>query len=146
MEQTRANYITNSQAKNEREEHVATELGSIQSERVLDGGGRRSRVRPLSSWEMESIIALCDTFLPSIDVSNHAVGDDSVATFYQTSASMAGATERAFSDEIHTLVASNVDRNLLFMWKSKLGQSFSLLPEVLEGFTEEEGRDSALMV
>ncbi|KAL6953273.1 long-chain-alcohol oxidase [Sarracenia purpurea var. burkii] len=94
MEQTRVDYIINSQAENKREERVATELGSIQSERVLDGGGRRSRVRPLSSWEMESIVALCDTFLPSIDVSNHAVDHDSVATFYRTSASMAGATER----------------------------------------------------
>ncbi|KAL6957780.1 long-chain-alcohol oxidase, partial [Sarracenia purpurea var. burkii] len=94
MEQTRGDSVTNSHAENEREVHIATELGSIESERGLDGGGRRSRVWPFSSREMESLVALCDTFLPSIDASNNTADDDSITTFYRTSAFMAGTPER----------------------------------------------------
>ncbi|KAM3734457.1 hypothetical protein ACB098_10G015800 [Castanea mollissima] len=53
----------------------------------------REKVNSLSSWEMDSLIALCDTFLPSIDVSNLTI-NDSVVKFYTTSASMAGTPER----------------------------------------------------
>ncbi|KAL6980004.1 long-chain-alcohol oxidase [Sarracenia purpurea var. burkii] len=94
MEETGAEYVAKSQAENEREEHLVIELGSIESERALHGGERRSRARPLSAGQMESLAALCDTFVPSIDVSNHAVDDDSVLTFYRTSASTAGASLR----------------------------------------------------
>lgn len=44
----------------------------------------------LSSREMESLVALCDTFLPSIDILNDRVADDSLVKLYQTSASMIG--------------------------------------------------------
>ena len=58
-----------------------------------NGREKGERVNSLSSWEMDSLIALCDTFLPSIDVSN-LTSDDSVVKFYTTSASMAGTPER----------------------------------------------------
>ncbi|KAK7835097.1 long-chain-alcohol oxidase fao4a [Quercus suber] len=58
-----------------------------------NGREKGERVNSLSSWEMDSLIALCDTFLPSIDVSNLTT-DDSVVKFYTTSASMAGTPER----------------------------------------------------
>ena len=58
-----------------------------------NGREKGERVNSLSSWEMDSLIALCDTFLPSIDVSNLTT-DDSVVKFYTTSASMARTPER----------------------------------------------------
>ena len=58
-----------------------------------NGREKGERVNSLSSWEMDSLIALCDTFLPSIDASN-LTSDDSVVKFYTTSASMAGTPER----------------------------------------------------
>ncbi|CAA2978631.1 long-chain-alcohol oxidase FAO4A [Olea europaea subsp. europaea] len=39
---------------------------------------------------MEALVALCDTFVPSIDVSQLPVDDFSAIKFYQTSDSMAG--------------------------------------------------------
>nr|POF22955.1 long-chain-alcohol oxidase fao4a [Quercus suber] len=60
-----------------------------------NGREKGERVNSLSSWEMDSLIALCDTFLPSIDVSNLTT-DDSVVKFYTTSASMAGTPERKY--------------------------------------------------
>ncbi|KAK1408091.1 hypothetical protein QVD17_39724 [Tagetes erecta] len=44
----------------------------------------------LSSQEMESLVALCDTLLPSIDVHKDRVADDSLVELYHTSASMNG--------------------------------------------------------
>lgn len=46
--------------------------------------------RSLSSREMESLIALCDTLIPSIDISKDGVVDDSLDKLYHTSASMIG--------------------------------------------------------
>lgn len=46
----------------------------------------------LSAAEMESLAALCDTFLPSVAAS--AAADRSVAVFFETSASAAGTPER----------------------------------------------------
>ncbi|KAI3792894.1 hypothetical protein L2E82_06785 [Cichorium intybus] len=45
---------------------------------------------PLSSRQMESLVALCDTLLPSVDVSKDRVVDGSLVKLYQTSASMTG--------------------------------------------------------
>ncbi|KAG2680068.1 hypothetical protein I3843_11G081000 [Carya illinoinensis] len=50
-------------------------------------------VNSLSSWEMDSVTALCDTFLPSVEVSD-VTADESVVKFYATCASMAGTPER----------------------------------------------------
>lgn len=38
---------------------------------------------------MDSLTAICDTLLPSVDVS-HATDDEDLIAFYRTSASMAG--------------------------------------------------------
>ncbi|KAH0455690.1 hypothetical protein IEQ34_015722 [Dendrobium chrysotoxum] len=52
----------------------------------------------LSKRQMESLVALCDTLLPSVDPPPRDSDDsrdvDGVATFYRTSASMAGIAER----------------------------------------------------
>lgn len=47
----------------------------------------------LSAGQMEALVALCDTFVPSIDVSQLPVDDLSAIKFYQTSASMAGTPQ-----------------------------------------------------
>lgn len=57
-------------------------------------GAMPKYVNSLSSWEMDSITALCDTILPSVDVSDNVTADDSVVKFYATSASIAGTPER----------------------------------------------------
>ncbi|KAJ8650658.1 hypothetical protein MRB53_003681 [Persea americana] len=54
-------------------------------------GGRFPYANKLSAREMMSLTAICDTFLPSMDISG--TGDESLATFYATSASMAGTPE-----------------------------------------------------
>ncbi|XP_044468907.1 long-chain-alcohol oxidase FAO4A-like isoform X2 [Mangifera indica] len=43
--------------------------------------------------EMQSLTAICDTFLPSITVSSSTKVDENVATFFQASASMASTPE-----------------------------------------------------
>ncbi|PIN26290.1 Glucose dehydrogenase/choline dehydrogenase/mandelonitrile lyase (GMC oxidoreductase family) [Handroanthus impetiginosus] len=48
---------------------------------------------PYSEGQMEALSALCDTLLPSIDVSDD-LDDDSVVQFYRASASMAGTPQR----------------------------------------------------
>ncbi|KAK6251625.1 hypothetical protein SCA6_005630 [Theobroma cacao] len=53
---------------------------------------RNCYVNSISSREMESLTAICDAFLPSLHVS--AADADAVATFYQSSASMAATPER----------------------------------------------------
>nr|GMD98383.1 long-chain-alcohol oxidase FAO4A-like [Ipomoea batatas] len=51
----------------------------------------------LSPALMATVISISDTFLPAVDVPQHAaaVDDDSVKLFFQTSASMAGTPHRA---------------------------------------------------
>ncbi|XP_031280152.1 long-chain-alcohol oxidase FAO4A-like [Pistacia vera] len=60
----------------------------------MDKETHRVYVNSLTSREMDSLAAICDTFLPSISVSSGATIDDDVATFFQASASMAGTPER----------------------------------------------------
>ncbi|KAL2517329.1 Long-chain-alcohol oxidase FAO4A [Abeliophyllum distichum] len=52
--------------------------------------GKNVGSRSFSAGQMEALTALCDTLLPSIDVSQLPVDDLSAVKFYQTSASMAG--------------------------------------------------------
>lgn len=54
---------------------------------------RKGYVNSLSSRQMESLTALCDTFLPSIDDASHITTDPSVSKFYLTSASIAGTPQ-----------------------------------------------------
>lgn len=82
--------------QSENEEHADFEHGGVDAKKLV-GGGRKVCVYPnsLSSREMESLTALCDTFLPSLGVSdNAATTDESFTTFYRTSASMAGTPDR----------------------------------------------------
>ncbi|KAA8521063.1 hypothetical protein F0562_011784 [Nyssa sinensis] len=80
---------------NGEEDHTVIQLGSIDSQRLLTQYAEtKIYLNSLSSRQMESLSALCDTFLPSINISNHDIDDPSVATFYRTSASMAGTPQR----------------------------------------------------
>jgi len=81
---------------NEKEEHTMIKIDNFGTQDLLVEGERshsQAYVNSLSSWEMDTLTALCDTFLPSIDVSN-VTTNDSVVKFYNTSASMAGTPER----------------------------------------------------
>lgn len=73
------------------------EIGDIHDAGSGGGGGDRMRkvsyVNSLSARQMESLTALCDTFLPSVDPPGLAGDDDSTAEFFRTSASMAGTPE-----------------------------------------------------
>ncbi|GMH03610.1 hypothetical protein Nepgr_005449 [Nepenthes gracilis] len=94
------------------EEHaIVVELDGIDRRRLIlnHGGGGRGEgcggggglgtqlnyVNKLSSREMDSLTALCDTFLPSVDPldAGCSAADESAARFFQTSASMAGTPE-----------------------------------------------------
>ncbi|GAV63740.1 GMC_oxred_N domain-containing protein/GMC_oxred_C domain-containing protein, partial [Cephalotus follicularis] len=74
-----------------KEEPTVIEFGDDQK-RLLCGGETQLYLNSLSSREMESLTAICDTFLPSITVSDF--NDDSVTMFYRSSASMAGTPEQ----------------------------------------------------
>ncbi|XP_057759525.1 long-chain-alcohol oxidase FAO4A-like [Arachis stenosperma] len=82
-------------------DHSVIELGSIDTQRLLlEGGGgeMREKQKPLKNTlnqrQMKTLIALCDTILPSINHNNlHAFSDQSLANFYKTSASMAGTPQ-----------------------------------------------------
>ncbi|XP_057448821.1 long-chain-alcohol oxidase FAO4A-like [Lotus japonicus] len=81
-----------------KKDHTVIELGSIDTQRLLLNGGEmkekyQTPTNSLSSRQMKSLTALCDTILPSLD-DFVDVSDDSVANFYRISASMAGTPER----------------------------------------------------
>lgn len=83
-----------------KKDHTVIELGSIDTQRLLlNGGEMKEKYQPptnsLSSRQMKSLTALCDTILPSLD-DFVDVSDDSVANFYRISASMAGTPERVW--------------------------------------------------
>ncbi|XP_028793641.1 long-chain-alcohol oxidase FAO4A-like [Neltuma alba] len=76
-------------------EETVIELGSIDTHTLLDDAHAHFKhqtlpTNSLSRRQMASLTALCDTLLPSAA----AFGDDSAATLYRTSASMAGTPER----------------------------------------------------
>ncbi|KAJ8774069.1 hypothetical protein K2173_009500 [Erythroxylum novogranatense] len=85
------------------EDQMVVDLGNIDPQRLfLEGEYDDHQVRhkppfyisSLSPSQMESLAAVCDAFLPSVDVPANTAVDDSVATFYRSSASMAGTPER----------------------------------------------------
>lgn len=102
-------------APNEAKVHTLVELGSVDythttttTSLLQDGDDddvgeerekeqRKPLTNSLSPRQMKSLVALCDTLLPSINNnSNNVCGsddDESVANFYKTSASMAGTPE-----------------------------------------------------
>jgi hypothetical protein len=97
------------QPKDERDDHhTVVELGNIDMQELLEAGDHQTQTQPyynyvnsLSSWEMDTLTALCDTFLPSVDVSD-VTADESVVKFFSTSASMAGTPERVRTPYIYT--------------------------------------------
>ena len=79
-------------------DHTVIELGSIDTQRLLLGAGdqrerQKAPTNSLSHREKQTLRALCDTFIPSIN-DIPAASDESVAKFYLTSASMAGIPDR----------------------------------------------------
>lgn len=80
-----------------KKDHSVVELGSIDTHKLLLSGGEKEKkqqplTNSLSSRQMKSLSALCDSILPSVDHSVHT-SDDSVNKFYRISASMAGTPE-----------------------------------------------------
>ena len=68
------------------EEHTLIELGGFEDRQRLINGVYLNK---LSAREMESLVAISDTFLPSVETPPDAV-HGYVDKFYRTSASMAG--------------------------------------------------------
>jgi len=94
---------------NEAKVHTVVELGGFDTKNLLLDIGhdnieeseiKHQKLLPplrnsLSSRQMKSLVALCDTMLPSIKDNNVAASSDEfVNNFYRTSASMAGTPER----------------------------------------------------
>lgn len=73
------------------EDIMATEFLEMEAGRLV-GRPKNPYKSSLSSREMESLTALCDTYLPSIDAFP-VKNDESKTKFYQTSASMAGTPQ-----------------------------------------------------
>lgn len=74
---------------NQKGEHLVIDLGSIDTQSLLNEGDNKiTYTNELSSWEMDSLTALCDTIIPAVDPPESAT-EDSVIRFYKTSASMA---------------------------------------------------------
>ncbi|XAR70757.1 Long-chain-alcohol oxidase [Bertholletia excelsa] len=91
MEQNREEHEIMVSSADGGEAQTVIELGSIDSQRLLAEGESLPRKSSLSSRQMEALAALCDTFLPSVNVCDAT--DESTAVFLQTSASMAGTPQ-----------------------------------------------------
>lgn len=99
----RLGVVLNENGRKKLKDHTVVELGSIDTQNLLGNGGERSVLQQgsvvyansFTRREMMSLTAVCDTFLPSIidDVPHH-ITDESVRTFYRTSASMVGTPHR----------------------------------------------------
>jgi len=111
---------------NEAKVHTVVELGTVDTHTslLLDGDGdgdvgeerekhQKALTNSLSPRQMKSLVALCDTVIPSID--NNVVGssDESVANFYKTSASMAGTHEHV---GLATFYLSTISPSLFFFF------------------------------
>lgn len=70
------------------------DLGSIDTEKFLMKGAQQPTryANKLSAWEMDSLTALCNTFLPAMEPPNSTL-DESVAQFYRTSPSTIGTPD-----------------------------------------------------
>lgn len=94
---------------NEAKVHTVVELGGFETKSLLLDGDHEEREKQeqqqqqkhqpltntLSPRQMKSLVALCDTIIPSIEGNNvvHS-SHESVNNFYRTSASMAGTPQR----------------------------------------------------
>lgn len=86
-------------SRNEAKVHTVVELGGFEFDTQSSEKQQKKPLRnSLSPRQMNSLVALCDTLLPSINDRN-IVGssDESVNNFYRTSASMAGTPEHVGS-------------------------------------------------
>jgi hypothetical protein len=119
-----------SKAPNGKEDdhHTVVELGNIDMQELLEAGDYQTQTQPyyyvnsLSSWEMDTLTALCDTFLPSVDVSG-VTADESVVKFFSTSASMAGTPERVRTPYIYThhqILSSNRQQHACMLFFSSM--------------------------
>ncbi|PIA26754.1 hypothetical protein AQUCO_08900009v1 [Aquilegia coerulea] len=90
-----------------------THTSGINCHRLLRGG-KQPYPHSLSSRQMESLVALCDTFLPSIDASNIKDGD--LRRFYKTSASMIGVPEHYGGYLCGTLKNPRLDLLFMVFW------------------------------
>ncbi|GMH15900.1 hypothetical protein Nepgr_017741 [Nepenthes gracilis] len=109
------------------EEHAAVvELGgnNVEAHMLLvnrgGGGGDMTQLHyanKLSSREMDSLTALCDTFLPSVDPPDGGCSatDESVVRFFRTSASMAGTPEH-LAGLISQRLGQHVGQIRLSLW------------------------------
>jgi len=103
-------------------DHTVVELGSIDTQKLLlEGGGGEIREKQktlknsLSLRQMKTLTALSDTILPSInDFVPVSDDDESAATFYRISASMAGTPERVYFPIYTLLAATHKSFNLFF--------------------------------
>ena len=91
------------EVKKEQQEEASMviDMGSVDTKRLFVGGEKQYLyVNSLSSREMESLTAICDTLFPSVYGRNMmaAAADDgytsSISSFYRSSASMAGTPQR----------------------------------------------------
>ncbi|XP_058762998.1 long-chain-alcohol oxidase FAO4A-like [Vicia villosa] len=82
-------------SRNEAKVHTVVELGGFEFDTQSSEKQQKKPLRnSLSPRQMKSLVALCDTLLPSIiDRNVVASSDESVNNFYRTSASMAGTPE-----------------------------------------------------
>ncbi|KAJ6700472.1 LONG-CHAIN-ALCOHOL OXIDASE [Salix koriyanagi] len=150
------------EVKKEQQEEgsMVIDLGSIDTQRLFGGGENKQSfyVNSLSSREMESLTAICDTLFPSVYGSNMmaaAAADDgytnSISSFYRSSASMAGTPQRGaaskeVADKADAVCAVYVDRHLRAVWICQHVTFLSLLPEIFSNFSEQKGADFAFLV
>ncbi|XP_021753951.1 long-chain-alcohol oxidase FAO4A-like [Chenopodium quinoa] len=77
---------------NKKGEHLVIDLGSIDTQSLLNEGDKRIYTNKLSAREMDALTALCDTIIPAVDPPETAT-DECVIKFYKTSASITGCPE-----------------------------------------------------
>ncbi|KAF5184348.1 Long-chain-alcohol oxidase fao4a [Thalictrum thalictroides] len=90
-----------------------TNTTAINCHRLLRGG-KQPYPHSLSSRQMESLAALCDTFHPSIDASS--IKDEDLCRFYKTSASMIGVPEHYAGYLYGTLKNPRLDMLFMVFW------------------------------
>lgn len=83
--------------------------GSTEATFDVECGGLRQEdetktvyANSMTAREMESLVAICDTLIPSLDASEVAHLDDSVAQYYSASASHTGTPDRVSVSYIYT--------------------------------------------
>ncbi|QCD81828.1 choline dehydrogenase [Vigna unguiculata] len=114
---------------NEAKVHTVLQLGTVETHTSLlidadadgDVGEEREKhqkplTNSLSPRQMKSLVALCDTIIPSIDNNLVRFSDESVANFYNTSASMAGTPHHLGIVISEKLKHPNTWQLLLTLW------------------------------